>query len=324
MNKIRDKVGLHITAIASVVALGLWIGPTIAGDFFRSRNPHQIGEHTEAAFTAIFAEGNYPEGQRQLELAKEQEPNEPLVYTLLAAFAYLNEDREGVKDYAKKTLETADKLSDEDPLRAKIYTSIGHLLASTETLKKQGSLAVISKLELVFDNIDEAEKISPQDPELSLIKGYMDLFLALNLPFSDPGAAIERLDNYAKPRYLAERGIALGYRDLKQHSKALEYVNRAIKSTPSNPELYYLKAQIQVRLGKQKKNSKFLLEANSNFDIALQKSTQLPKTIVGDIAYEKCENQAKLDNTQPNCRNLKASIKQQPGLWGPAKLPAIN
>jgi tetratricopeptide (TPR) repeat protein len=324
MKKISETIGLHLTAIASTIALGLWIGPTIAGDFFRSENPRQIGEHTEAAFTAIFAEGNYPEGQRQLELAKQKEPNEPLVYTLSAAFAYLNEDPQTARDYTKKTLEAAEKLAAEDPLRSKLYTSIGNLLSSVSTLKKQNSLGLIAKLQPVFDNIDEAEKISPNDPELSLIKGYIDLFLALNLPFADPNTAIDRLDNRAAPRYLAERGIALGYRDLKQYSKALEYVNRAIKKTPNNPELYYLKAQIQVRLGKQKKNSKFFNEANSNFDTALQKSTQLPKIIVSDIAYEKCENQAKLDESQPNCRNLKAEIKKQPGLWGPAKLPGIN
>jgi tetratricopeptide (TPR) repeat protein len=320
MNKMSDKIGLHLTAIASVIALGLWIGPTIAGDFFRSRNPHQIGEHTQAAFTAIFAEGNYPEGQRLLELAKQKEPNEPLVYSMLAAFAYLNEDREAAKNYTQKTLEAADKLAGDDPLRSKLYTSIGNLLASVQTLKKRGTLGIITKLQPVFENIDEAEKINPQDPELSLIKGYMDLFLAVNLPFADPDAAIERLDKYAAPRYLAERGMALGYRDLKQYSKALNYVNRAINSTPNNPELYYLKAQIQVRLGKQKKSSKLLREANENFNIALQKSSQLPKIIVADIAYEKCENQAKLDNKETNCRNLKAAIKKQPGLWGPAKL----
>jgi tetratricopeptide (TPR) repeat protein len=321
MKKLSEQLGLHFTAIASVVTLGLWIAPTIARDFFRSEKPHQIGDKTEAAFKAIFAEGNYPEGQRLLELAKEQEPNEPLVYSLLGGFAYLNQDSEGVKIYAKKTLEAADKLAEKDPLRGKIYTSIGHFLVSAESLKKEGSLGVIPKIQLVLDNIDEAAKISPEDPELNLIKGYMDLVLALNLPFSDASAAIERLDKYAAPRYIAERAIALGYRDLKQYSKALNYVDRAIKATPNNPELYYLKAQIQVRLAKQKKNSDLLTEASSNFDKALQKSTQLPKVLVGDIAYEKCQTQAKLSNTQPNCRSLKAEIKKQPGLWGPAKLP---
>lgn len=321
MNKINRYLGLHLTAIASVIALGLWMSPGVAGDFFRDRNPHKIGKHTEAAFTAFFAEGNYPEGQRQLELAKQTEPDEPLVYTLLAAFAYLNQDERAARDYSRIILDKSAKLADENPLRSKIYTSIGHLVDSGTKLKNTDSLSVLNKLRLVLENIDEAEKISPRDPELNLIKGTIDLFLALNIPFSDPEAAIARLDKYAAPSYAADRAIAIGYRDLKRYSNALEYVNKAIASAPKNPELYYLKAQIQTRLGDKRKSDGLLQEANDNFQIALEKSNRLPKNTVADIAAEKCANQVKLERQSLNCRSIKASIEKEPGLWGPAKVP---
>jgi hypothetical protein len=43
------------------------------------------------------------------------------------------------------------------------------------------------------------KKVDPNDPELNLITGYMDLMLAVNLPFSDPAQAIERLEKYGSP-----------------------------------------------------------------------------------------------------------------------------
>ena len=51
-------------------------------------------------------------------------------------------------------------------------------------------------LQQVFSELDEAESINPSDPELNLIKGYMDLMLAVNLPFSNPEGAISQMSTY--------------------------------------------------------------------------------------------------------------------------------
>jgi tetratricopeptide (TPR) repeat protein len=96
----------------------------------------------------------------------------------------------------------------------------------------------------VFQYLETAEKANPTDPELNLLKGYMDLILAVNLPFSSPQEAIERLETYGSPDYLVDRGIALAYRNLKQYDQALQFIDNALKATPNNPELMYLKGQI--------------------------------------------------------------------------------
>ncbi len=70
------------------IALNLWVSPSLAGDPFRDREPHQIGDQTEAAFKAIFQQGNYPEAERYLEQAVSKEPNEPLAYAMKASLAY--------------------------------------------------------------------------------------------------------------------------------------------------------------------------------------------------------------------------------------------
>ena len=126
--------------------------------------------------------------------------------------------------------------------------------------------------------------------------------LAVNLPFSDPSQAIERLQKYGSPPYLVERGIALGYRDLKNYSKAMEFVDRAIADAPNNPDLLYLKAQILVKQDKRK-------EALDFFQKALAKQAQLPNRYVAQITYEQCVAQSKLDNTNKDCDAIRDSIR---------------
>ena len=62
------------TAFGSAIALNLWVNPSLAGDPFRNSEPHQIGNQTEAAFKAIFQQGNYPAADRYLEQAISKEP----------------------------------------------------------------------------------------------------------------------------------------------------------------------------------------------------------------------------------------------------------
>lgn len=144
----------------------------------------------------------------------------------------------------------------------------------------------------------------------------MDLLLGIYLPFTNPGKGIQQLQTDAGPRYLANRGIALGYRDLKQYDQALQFVNQALVDTPNNPEVLYLKAQILVKQGN-------LDQAKDYFQTALTKSEQLPKLLVAQIFYEQCRNQRDLDKKPRDCPSLLNQIKQGPGSWGQSTLPQL-
>jgi tetratricopeptide (TPR) repeat protein len=281
------------------IALNLWVNPSLAGDPFRDREPHQIGDQTEAAFKAIFQQGNYPAAERYLEQAISKEPNEPLAYAMKASLAYGNKDWAKLATYSQKTLETGQKLVPNDPLRGNLYTAVGHFLEGAIIITREGTVngvpQAFSRLRQVYEYLDKAEAISANDPELNLIKGYMDLLLAVNLPFASPDQSIGRLEKNAAPGYLVDRGIALAYRDLKRYPQALEYVNRAIKTTSDNPEIYYLKAQILKELGQKEKSQQMIREAITNFDKALTKKSQLPSDLVKQIESER-KNAASLNN----------------------------
>ncbi|MEH2079091.1 MAG: Sll0314/Alr1548 family TPR repeat-containing protein [Nostoc sp.] len=279
------------TAFAAAIALNVWVDPSLAGDPFRNREPHQIGDQTEAAFKAIFQQGNYPAADRYLEQALSKEPNEPLAYAMKASLAYGNKDWVKLDTYSQKTLEIGQKLIPNEPLRGNLYTAVGHFLEGAVVITRKGTVngvpQALSRLRQVYEYLDKAEAISANDPELNLIKGYMDLLLAVNLPFASPDQAIRRLEQNASPQYLVDRGIALAYRDLKRYPQALEYVNRAIKTTSDNPEIYYLKAQILRQLGQKENSQQIIQEAIANFDKALTKKSQLPGDLVKQIERER-------------------------------------
>jgi tetratricopeptide (TPR) repeat protein len=284
---------LKVTVTTSIL-LNILVNPSFAGDPFRSREPHKIGDRTEAVFNAIFQQGNYPAAKDALQKAVSSEPNEPLIYAIQASLAYQNQDQTSLAKYSRKTLETGQNLIASDPLRGNLYTAVGHFLEGAVILKREGTVngapLAFSRLRKVYTYLDRAEEISANDPELNLIRGYMDLMLAVNLPFTSPDDAINRLEKNAAPGYLVDRGIALAYRDLKQHSQALDYVNRALKTTADNPEIYYLKAQILHEKGKKEKSQDLTKEAITHFDKALAKKSQLPANLVKQIEYER--NQA--------------------------------
>ena len=284
---------LKVTVTTSIL-LNILVNPSFAGDPFRSREPHKIGDRTEAVFNAIFQQGNYPAAKDALQKAVSSEPNEPLIYALQASLAYQNQDQNSLAKYSRKTLETGQNLIASDPLRGNLYTAVGHFLEGAVILKREGTVngapLAFSRLRKVYTYLDRAEEISASDPELNLIRGYMDLMLAVNLPFTSPDDVINRLEKNAAPGYLVDRGIALAYRDLKQHSQALDYVNRALKTTADNPEIYYLKAQILHEKGKKEKSQDLIKEAIIHFDKALAKKSQLPANLVKQIEYER--NQA--------------------------------
>jgi len=282
----------HRWSLAAVAAASLGWGLAVpaawAGDPFRSDDPHAIGDRSEAAFTALFQDGDYVEARQELTVALQDEAQEPMVHAMLAAMAYLDEDWDSLLQRAESTRRTAEALLETDPLRGHLYTAVGIFLEGAHLLKTEGEvsgmLRALTMLDRVFRHLDQAEAIDAHDPELSLIKGYMDLMLAVNLPFSDPEVAIERLRNHGAPDYLAERGIALGYRDLDRNQEALEAVNQALQGAPENPELFYLKAQILRRLGREQDSVSF-------FTQALDYADQLPQPIVRRIAWERCRTE---------------------------------
>ena len=299
-----------VTTLASAAALvlGLWVSPTFAKDPFRTNNPRPIGDNTEAAFQAIFKEGNYKAAKNYLQKAEVSEANEPLAHAMMASLAYTTQDWETLKSHAIKTQQTAQQLKSTDPLRGNLYTAVGQFLEGGYDFKKDGPVGALSKLQKVFQYLDEAKKIDSKDPELNLLTGYMDLMLAVNLPFSDPAQAIEKLEKYASPSYLAYRGIAVGYRDLKKYPKALEFADRALALTPNNPEVLYLKAQILRSQGKNKEAQEFFKKAEG-------KLAQLPNSSAAQITYEQCRNQNRLDNGSEdkgrNCAEERNKVRQR-------------
>ena len=290
-------VTVIFTAIFAIV------NPTFAEDPFRTTNPRDIGEHTETAFKTLFFMGDYKGAEAPLQLAESKEPGEPLSYALRGSLAFTEEDWKTLKSYADKTLEAAENLRKKDPVRGNLYLAVGHFLDGTYLYEKEGAFSAINKLQLVFKYLDAAEDNDPNDPELNLIKGYMDLLLAVNLPFSSPQKAIARFETYAAPNYLVDRGLAVAYRDLKQYDQALEFAQKALKKAPDNPEHYYLKAQILRKIGKKQKSISILEDALKHFDIALSKSEQLPKFIVKPLKREKRQTQEKIAEIQAETAN---------------------
>ncbi|MBL1210104.1 Sll0314/Alr1548 family TPR repeat-containing protein [Geminocystis sp. GBBB08] len=273
-------IKLSTTGLLSIISFILFSGASFAGDPFRNTNSRNITAETELAFKALFEDGNYPQAKEYLNKAKNSADNDPMLPALRASLAYTEQDWKTMETYTAETLKVAKAIAKQDPLRSNLYLGVGNFLDGANEYRQKGAIAALGKLQLVFDYFEKAEKIDKNDPELNLIKGYLNLMLAVNLPFSSPQQAIDNLQTYASPQYLVNRGIALAYRDLKDYDLALTFVNKAIESTPLNPELYYLKGQILRQKGQQEKNIPLLQEAVKNFDIALAKIDQLPQEAV--------------------------------------------
>jgi tetratricopeptide (TPR) repeat protein len=260
----------------SVLCFAFSLNPCFAADPFRTQNQRNIGEKTEAAFKALFEDGNYQQAKTYLQEADKIENNDPMLPALRASLAYTEQDWQTFKQYALKTINIANKIKSDDPLRSNLYLAVGNFLEGAYLFQKEGPIPALAKLQQVFNYFDAAEKIDANDPEFNLIKGYLNLLLAVKFPFSSPEEAISRLQDYAAPKFLVNRGIAIAYRDLNRHDQALEFVNLAIESTPLNPELYYLKGQILRQKGQEIEDIELLNEALKNFEIALAKLEQLP------------------------------------------------
>lgn len=282
IRKLASRFGSRLLALGLSLSVAL---PSLAADPFRTTSPHDIGDQTEAAFKAIFKDGDYVSARDYLRQAETTEADEPLVHAMLASMAYLDADWDEVANRAQLTQSKAQDLVAIDPLRGHLYTAVGIFLEGAHVLKTRGvargTPTALAMLQRVFSELDDAESIDPNDPELNLLKGYMDLMLAVNLPFSNPEEAIARMDQHGSPIYLSQRGIAIGYRDLEQYDEAMSAVNQALGAAPENPELLYLKAQLLARQGNKS-------ESVELFDQALTYAEQLPDPLVQRITWEGC------------------------------------
>lgn len=271
---------------SATLTVSLLGGPALAGDPFRPSAPNaSVDDQTETAFQLIFRDGDYASAIRELDAAEQAGSEDPLIYAMQASMAFLDQDWAQLTEYAVQTEVKAQELMAEDELRGHLYQAVGIFMRGAAVLKEQGiargTPQALGMLQQVFSHIGEAEKIDPNDPELSLLKGFMDLMLAVNLPFSNPGQAIDRLENTAYPDYVAQRGIALGYRDLSEYNNALDAVNAALDSAGPNPELLALKAQILAKDGNQSESLTF-------YQQALESESQLHPRLASQIRFEHC------------------------------------
>jgi tetratricopeptide (TPR) repeat protein len=276
----------HLLAALGTTALVLSLAaPSWAKDPFRTSNPKPIGNATSDAFSALFEKGDYKSAEKLVAKAAATEKDDPLVYAMQAVLAFSNGKAAEFGSSGTQTRTAGQQLIKTDPLRGNLYVAVGSFLEGADILSRNGIVRgtpeALGKLQDATKGLDEAGKIDANDPELSLIKGAMDLMLAVNisLPLSDPQKAIKQLEGQAGPRYIADRTLAWGYRDLKDFSKAMGAVDRARSATPDNPELDYLKAQIFVRQGDYK-------AALPLFQKALDKKTQLSDPLATQIEAE--------------------------------------
>jgi tetratricopeptide (TPR) repeat protein len=286
------------------------------------------GANVERAKEAMFRDGDYIKAKQYLDAALKTEPNEPLTYAMNTLYPYSSGDFEKVREYGEKTSQAAEKLMKTNPLRGNLYQGVGGAILAAYELKKAngGALGALNRLQKVFEFIDKANKIDPNNSELNLIKGYMDLLLAVNVPFSDTNQAIDRLKN-AEPRYLALRGMYIGYRDLKQYDLANNAIDAARKLAPNNPELTYYKAQILNIRGRELKNDKELRESMELFKVAYQKRDRLLLSTISQILSEHCQAKGSLLGTgHEGCYGFEAQLKlaNPQVVVGLTKIPPLN
>jgi tetratricopeptide (TPR) repeat protein len=291
-------------------------------------NRSKQGSDIERAKESMFRDGDYVKAKKYLEAALKTEPNEPLTYAMNTLYPFGVGDYEKVKEYGEKTSKAAEKLMKTNPLRGNLYQGVGMAILAAYEMKKAdgGALGALGKLQKVFEFMDKAKKIDANNSELNLIKGYMDLLLAVNVPFSDTNQAIEQLKN-AEPRYLALRGMYIGHRDLKEYDKAGVAIDAARKIAPNNPELTYYKAQLLAIRGREKNNETELRESIRLFEAAYQQRDRLMLSTIAQILSERCQAKSALAKTSnETCYGFEAQLKQDnPNLVvGLTKIPALN
>ncbi len=286
------------------------------------------GSNIEKAKEAMFRDGNYITAKQYLDAALTTEPNEPLTYAMNTLYPFSSGDFEKVKEYGDKTTQVAERLAQTNPVRGNLYQGVGLAILSAYEMKRAdgGALGALGKLQKVFEYMDKAKKSDPNNQELNLVKGYMDLLLAVNVPFSDTNQAIEQLKN-SEPKYLAYRGIYIGYRDLKEYDKAISAIDTAISLAPNNPELIYYKAQILAIRGREKRNDNDLRQSIELFGTAYEKRHQLLRGTIVQILSERCQAKSALNKTNTDgCWGFEQQLKKDNPdvVVGLTNLPALN
>jgi tetratricopeptide (TPR) repeat protein len=277
---------VSVSMLAAVITIAS-VMPSFAADPFRTSNVRAIGNETQKAFELMFKEGNYTAAVKQLDVAVRTEASDPLLFALRASTAYAKEEYLVMQDAGKRVAANAKALKNIDNLRSYMYLAVSDLIEAGYIVKTEGLSSAPKALPLVqsiFDNIQKAKDIDPNDPELNLVKGYIDMLIASVLPLSDLETALESLKQYAAPDYLKWRGIALAYRDARKPDLALDAVNKALVSAPNNPELHYLKGQVLWMQGDGN-----VPAAKKQFELALSKSKQMNPSLLSEIRQQ-CRN----------------------------------
>ncbi|MFP4653382.1 MAG: hypothetical protein ACLFM4_13265, partial [Phormidium sp.] len=75
-----SRLGGGVSVVA--IALGTWLTPVWAGDPFRSENPRDISDTTEAAFEAFFRVGDYPLAAQRVDFALSEANVDPILYAM--------------------------------------------------------------------------------------------------------------------------------------------------------------------------------------------------------------------------------------------------
>ena len=278
------------TALGLMLAVGAIATVAQAGDPFRARDPHDIGDRTEEAFEALFVEGNYPAADAAVKIAVEEEPNEPLAHALNGALAYVYGDWERLQGAIAATEKSAEDLIETNPLRGNLYAAVGHALRGGFAISEggsgplQGGPEAFSRLQQAQAALNRASDVDPDDPELNLLRGFLDLLVAGNLPFLNLDGAIAQLQK-AEPAYLRHYGLAMAHRFLDKPESALAEIEQAIAIAPDNPHLIHFRGQVLVKLGKTAKDIKKLQQAEQDFVDVLAKHEQLPRPMIRHLEH---------------------------------------
>ncbi len=275
------------SAIGLLVSIVLcYASPALAQDPFRTGpDARPIGPALESAFEDFFRTGKFQNAKQKLIKAQEENPNEPLVYTLQASLAYLNGQRDKMLEMTQKTREVSESMEAKDATRAHLYRGIAQGLEGSSYYLKDGLLGIPKALTYVssmFLEIDKARQLTPDDPEVNLLVGYINTLLN---KYDD---ALQEFRK-AGPPYLSYRGQALVYRDTKDYPKAQAMVDKALAVAPQNPDLLYLKGQIFALQNKP-------TEAIAFFDQALEVGKQLPESTKKQIRIERTNQMSQLAN----------------------------
>jgi tetratricopeptide (TPR) repeat protein len=276
----RSAIGLLVSIIL------FYTSPALAQDPFRKGpDARPIGPALESAFEDFFRTGEFQKASQKLAKAQAENPNEPLVYTLQAALAYLNGQRDKMLEMTQKTREVSQDIESKDAARSHLYRGIAQGLEGSSYYLKDGLTGIPKALTYVssmFLEIDKAKQLAPDDPEVNLLVGYIDTLLN---KYDD---ALQEFRK-AGPPYLSYRGQALVYRDTKVYPKAQVMVDKALAAAPQNPDLLYLKGQIFALQSKP-------TEAIALFDQALTVGKQLPESTKKQIRIERTNQMTQISS----------------------------